>query len=367
MGSVFGRNLKISLFGESHGNGIGVVIDGFPAGISIDLALVKREMDRRKPGGNLSTPRKETDEVEILSGMLENRTTGAPIAAIIRNQNQHSSDYSRHYDLPRPSHSDYPASVKYGGNHDIRGGGHFSARITAPLVFAGALCQQYLKTRGILLATHLFAVKDFLDDSLSTLEYQNYHTLKEKEFPVLNDAAGDAMKAVIADAKAQGDSVGGIIECGIYGLPAGIGEPFFDSLESTLSHMMFSVPAVKGIEFGDGFSMVQSTGSQNNDCYTLKNGNVVTKTNHAGGICGGISTGMPVIFRTALKPTASIYLPQTTLNLTTGQEESLTIHGRHDPCVAVRGVPVIEGAAAVAIVEALLSCGDITVPSKPHQ
>lgn len=354
MGSVFGKKLKISLFGESHGNGIGVVIDGFPAGISIDMDRVQQEMNRRRPGGKLATPRKEADQVEILSGMLENCTTGAPIGAIIRNTNQHSSDYSRHYDIPRPSHSDYPAWVKYQGNHDIRGGGHFSARITAPLVFAGALCQQYLLQKGIRIAAHLYAVKEFVDDALSTMEYENYENLKQKEFPVLNDAAGATMQAVIADAREQGDSVGGIIECGIYGFPAGIGDPFFDSLESTISHMMFSVPAVKGVEFGDGFAMAEAYGSENNDCYQLKDGKIVTKTNHAGGICGGISTGMPILFRTVLKPTASIYLPQKTLNIATGEETDLQIQGRHDPCVAVRGVPVIEAAAAIAAMDALL-------------
>lgn len=358
MGSVFGKKLKISLFGESHGAGIGVVLDNFPAGVPIHMEHIKKEMNRRRPGGSLATPRNEADEVEILSGLSDGRTTGAPIGAIIRNTNQHSSDYSRHYDIPRPSHSDYPASVKYGGNHDIRGGGHFSARITAPLVFAGALCKEYLSQAGIKVAAHLFSVGDFFDDSFSDMEYQNYETLSEKEFPVLNDASGEAMKAVISDAKAKGDSVGGIIECGVYGMPAGIGDPFFDSLESTLSHMIFSVPAVKGIEFGDGFHMAQSYGSENNDCYELKDGKIVTKTNHAGGICGGISTGMPILFRAVLKPTASIYLPQKTLNVKTGEETDLKIMGRHDPCVAVRGVPVIEAATAVAITDALLFSGE---------
>ena len=361
MGSVFGKKLKISLFGESHGVGIGVVIDGFPAGVTIDMERVTQEMNRRRPGGKLATPRKEADEVEILSGMLGNRTTGAPIGAIIRNTNQHSSDYSRHYDIPRPSHSDYPASVKYGGNHDIRGGGHFSARITAPLVFAGALCQEYLRTKGIQIVAHLYAVKDFVDDSLSEMKYENYESLKEKDFPVLNEEAGNAMKAVISDAREKGDSVGGIIECGVYGFPKGYGDPFFDSLESTISHMIFSVPAVKGIEFGDGFAMAQAFGSENNDCYELKDGEIVTKTNHAGGICGGISTGMPILFRAVLKPTASIYLPQKTLNVKTGEETELQIEGRHDPCVAVRGVPVVEAATAVAVMDAYLSSGEQTL------
>lgn len=358
MGSVFGKKLKISLFGESHGEGIGVVIDNFPAGIAINMDNVTREMNRRRPGGNFSTPRKEADAVEILSGMLDGRTTGAPIGAIIRNTSQHSSDYSRHYDIPRPSHSDYPASVKYNGNHDIRGGGHFSARITAPLVFAGALCKEFLRQKGIQIAAHLFSVGDFCDESLSEMEYKSYEFLSTKEFPVLNDTSGEAMKAVISDAQKKGDSVGGIVECGIYGYPAGVGDPFFDSLESVLSHMIFSVPAVKGIEFGDGFRMAQRYGSENNDCYELKDGKIVTKTNHGGGIAGGISTGMPILFRAVLKPTASIYLPQKTLNVKTGEETEMKIVGRHDPCVAVRGVPVIEAATAVAVTDALLFSGE---------
>ena len=357
MGSIFGKKLKISLFGESHGEGIGVVMDNFPAGIPVNMEQIRLEMGRRRPGGALATPRNEADEVEILSGVRNGRTTGAPIGAIIRNTNQHSSDYSLHYDIPRPSHSDYPASVKYGGNHDIRGGGHFSARITAPLVFAGALCKEYLSKKGIKLAAHLFSVGEFVDDSFSELQYENYDALLTKEFPVLNDASGDAMKTVILYAKEKGDSVGGIIECGVYGFPAGIGDPFFDSLESTLSHMIFSVPAVKGIEFGDGFRMARRYGSENNDCYEIKDGKIVTKTNHAGGIVGGISTGMPILFRAVFKPTASIYLPQKTLNVKTGEETELQIMGRHDPCVAVRGVPVIEAATAVAI--ALLFSGEL--------
>ena len=359
MGSVFGRNLKISLFGESHGKGIGVIIDGFPAGVSVKMDHITREMNRRKPGGSLATTRKEADEVEILSGIFNGYTTGAPIGAIIRNTDLSSSDYTQYYDIPRPSHSDYPASVKYRNHHDIRGGGHFSARITAPLVFAGALCQEYLAEKGISVAAHLYAIKDILDDGLSAMAEEGYAFLKDKSFPVINDAAGEAMQAVICTAKERGDSVGGMIECGIYGFPPGVGDPFFDSLESTISHMIFSVPAVKGIEFGDGFRMVNAFGSENNDCYIQNNGKISTATNHAGGICGGISTGMPIVFRAVLKPTASIYLPQHTINVKTMQDTTLQIQGRHDPCVAVRGVPVIEAAAAIAATEALLSCGDV--------
>lgn len=359
MGSVFGRNLKISLFGESHGAGIGVVIDGFPAGVVIEREHITRAMNRRKPGGPLATSRREADEVEILSGLLNGCTTGAPIGAIIRNTDPHSADYQAHYDIPRPSHSDYPASVKYHHHHDIRGGGHFSARITAPLVFAGALCQEYLSQKGIVLAAHLYAVQDVVDEPLSSMAEGDYAFLLEKEFPVINDTAGEAMQAIIRDAKERGDSVGGIVECGIYGFPPGVGSPFFDSLESTISHIVFSVPAVKGVEFGDGFGMVHAFGSENNDCYIYRDGKIRTATNHAGGICGGLSTGMPIVFRAVLKPTASIYLPQQTLNVTTMEETTLQIRGRHDPCVAVRGVPVIEAAAAIAAAEALLSCGDV--------
>ena len=344
MGNIFGKNIKISIYGESHGNGIGAVLDNFPSGIHLDIDALNTEMSRRKPGGRLSTKRKENDEFEILSGIYNGITTGAPISILIRNTNQNSKDYSEFYDIPRPSHSDYPAYIKFGGFNDIRGGGHFSARITAPLVCVGAICKQALLANGIKISSHIYSIKNIYDQKMT-----EFTDLGSKALPVINDEAANKMAELIEEARSNWDSVGGIIECGIFGIPVGIGDPFFDSIESMISHIVFSIPAVKGIEFGDGFSVSESFGSENNDLYTLENGKVTTKTNHAGGINGGLSTGMPIIFRAAFKPTPSIYKEQKTLNIKTGIEEALKIEGRHDPCVLVRAAPVVEAAAAIAI------------------
>ncbi len=351
MGSVFGKKIKISLFGESHGAGLGVVIDNFPCGVKIDFDEIKREMARRRPGGKFATKRNEADEFEVLSGIYNDTTTGAPICAIIRNTDTHSKDYGMFRDIPRPSHSDYPAHVKFKGFNDIRGGGHFSARVTAPLVFAGALAKQALKPYGITVGVHIYKIKDIYDTPFSLTENNEYEKISYKDFPVISDESGEKMKAVIENARTKLDSVGGIVECGIYGFPAGIGDPFFDSVESVISHMMFSVPAVKGIEFGDGFGVTDKYGSQNNDRYLEKDGKITTVTNNAGGICGGISTGMPIVFRLAFKPTPSIYKEQNTLNIKTHKNTQLKIEGRHDPCVAVRGVPVTEAAAAICALQ----------------
>ena len=350
MGSIWGKNIKISIFGESHGNGIGAVLDNFPSGITLDFGAVKKEMDRRKPGGALSTKRKEEDEVEILSGVYNGITTGAPISMLIRNTNQNSKDYSMFYDIPRPSHSDYPAFVKYDGFNDIRGGGHFSARVTAPLVCAGAICKQALLQRGIKITSHIYSIKDIKDEKMT-----EYIDLSEKKLPVIDDNKGEKMAELIEEARNNLDSVGGIIECGIFGMPAGIGDPFFDSLESVISHVIFSIPAVKGVEFGDGFEVTKKFGSENNDLYTLENDKIVTKTNHAGGINGGLSTGMPIIFKAVFKPTPSIYREQKTLNIKTKKEELLKIEGRHDPCVLVRAAPVVEAAAALSVLDMIRS------------
>ena len=344
MGNTFGRNTKITIYGESHGNGIGAVLDNFPSGIELDIEAIKKEMARRRPGGELSTKRKEDDEFEILSGIYNGITTGAPISILIRNTNQNSKDYSKFYDIPRPSHSDYPAYVKFGGFNDIRGGGHFSARVTAPLVCTGGICKQALLKKGIKISAHIYSIKNIYDKKMT-----EFIDLSAKGLAVIDDFAGEKMAKLIEEARAGLDSVGGIIECGIFGMPTGIGDPFFDSIESMISHIIFSIPAVKGIEFGDGFSVSEKLGSENNDLYILENERVVTKTNHAGGINGGLSTGMPIIFRAAFKPTPSIYKEQTTLNIKTGVCEPLKIEGRHDPCVLVRAVPVVEAAAAIAI------------------
>ena len=353
MGSVFGKKIKISLFGESHGEALGVVLDNFPAGIKLDYDEIKRESERRRPGGAYSTKRQESDDFEILSGVLNGITTGAPLCAIIRNENTRSKDYSKFMDIPRPSHSDYPAFVKFSGFNDIRGGGHFSARVTAPLVFAGAVAKQALKKENIFIASHIYKIKDCCDTPFSLTENNGYEQIAFKDFPVIDDLKGNEMKKIIDNARGNLDSVGGIIECGIYNFPVGIGDPFFDSIESVISHIMFSVPAVKGIEFGSGFGVCEKFGSENNDCYEEKDGKIVTKTNNAGGICGGISTGMPIIFRAAFKPTPSIYKKQNTLNIKTNEQTDLEIEGRHDPCVAVRAVPVTEAAAAIAALQLL--------------
>ena len=349
MGNIFGKNIKISIYGESHGVGIGAILDNFPSGIKLDTNNIKTEMDRRKPGGALSTKRKEDDEVEILSGIFNGTTTGAPISILIRNTNQNSKDYSKFYDLPRPSHSDYPAFIKHNGFNDIRGGGHFSARITAPLVCIGAICKQALLEKGVKISSHIYSLKNIYDRKMT-----DFIDLKGMALPVIDPKKGEEMAKLIEEARNASDSVGGIIECGVFGMPVGAGDPFFDSLESMLSHIIFSIPAVKGIEFGDGFSVSEKFGSENNDTYTNDNQKVITKTNHAGGINGGLSTGMPIIFRAAFKPTPSIFKEQKTLNIKTNQEEILKIEGRHDPCVLVRAVPVVEAAAAIAILDAVL-------------
>jgi chorismate synthase len=355
MGSVFGQNFKISLFGESHGAAVGAVMDNFPAGFKIGVDGLTAFMARRKPGGLYATKRKEDDEFEFLSGVVyENGapvTTGAPLTAIIRNTDTRSKDYSKFYDIPRPSHSDYPAYVKYGGFNDIRGGGHFSARVTAPLTLMGGICKQYLEGKGIKICAHISSIKNIGD---GTLKNTGYRDMSDKDFPVLDYGAGVYMRDVIEKASANSDSVGGTIECGIFGMPPGIGDPFFNSVESVISHLIFSIPAVKGSEFGAGFAVSQKYGSENNDCYVLDGekgsaGAVITKTNNAGGINGGLSTGMPIIFKAAFKPTPSIYKGQKTLNVKTGKEETLKIEGRHDPCVVVRAVPVVEAAAAVGV------------------
>jgi chorismate synthase len=310
-------------------------------------------MNRRKPGGAFATKRKEDDEFTIVSGIVDGVTTGAPICAIIHNTDTHSKDYSKFYDTPRPSHSDFPAFVKFDGFNDIRGGGHFSARLTAPLVFVGSMCKQVLASKGIEIFSHLYSVKDIYDDDFSKFKIEDYKKIKEKNFPVLNDVKGEEMKIEIEKTRNLLDSVGGMIECGVFGMPIGIGDPFFDSMESVIAHMIFSIPAVKGIEFGAGFEVAKKYGSENNDLYILENGEIQTKTNNAGGINGGLSTGMPIIFKTAFKPTPSIYKEQETLNIKTKEQETLKIDGRHDPCVAVRAVPVVEAATAIAILDML--------------
>ena len=352
MSDMFGEKLKIALFGESHGEGIGCVISGLPTGFSIDFEAIDRDMARRAPGNSpLSTTRKEPDQAEILSGVFEGKTTGSALAVLIRNTNTRSQDYQPH--LPRPGHADYAAQVKYGGFQDYRGGGHFSARVTAPLVWAGSLARQLLAQKGVSLAAHIARIGAVEDTRFTQPDAAVLEELLRKPFPVLDDAVADKMAAEVLAAKAEADSVGGIIECAV-GLPAGLGEPFFDSMESQIAHLLFSIPAIKGVEFGDGFGMAQLRGSVANDPFRMENGRVVTATNRNGGINGGITNGMPLIVRVACKPTPSIGKPQQTVDLLTGEDTTMTVHGRHDPCVVPRAVPIVEASVALCLLDAML-------------
>nr|WP_326184849.1 chorismate synthase [uncultured Oscillibacter sp.] len=356
MSSEFGKLLKVSVFGQSHGRAIGVNIDGLPAGEAIDLDELNAFLARRKPGGSpLSTTRKESDTPVFLSGLENGVTCGFPLCAIIENSDQHSSDYSELLDKPRPSHADYTARVKWGGHADMRGGGHFSGRLTAPLCIAGGIARQILARRGVYVGAHLAAVGTE-DDAAFPLRptKELFEEVAAKPFPVLDDRAGERMRALILDARQKLDSVGGIIECAAVGLPAGLGDPMFDGIENRLAAALFGIPAVKGVEFGLGFASSRLHGSENNDPFTMEDGEIVTETNRAGGILGGITTGMPVTLRVAVKPTASISQPQRTVSLSAAQPTELVIKGRHDPCIAHRAVPVVEAVTATVLLDLLL-------------
>lgn len=354
MSNTYGKCLTISIFGESHGAAIGAVLDGIPAGTVIDWDQVRSTMERRAPGRNqMSTSRKETDAFEVVSGYFNDHTTGTPLTVLIRNQNQHSRDYDLLRHVMRPGHADYTGRIRYSGFNDYRGGGHFSGRLTAPLVFAGAVAEQILAQRGVTIGAHIKQIASIQDRPFAPLgeERETLLALKKQVLPVLEEEKVAQMEQAIAEAKASLDSLGGIIECTVVGLPAGLGNPFFDSVESRLSHMLFSVPAVKGLEFGDGFSLAGMHGSQANDPMQYEKNLVKTTANHNGGIIGGITNGMPIIFRTVIKPTASIAQKQQTVDLDTQQDCSIEIKGRHDPCIVQRAVPVIEAAAAWALLD----------------
>ena len=348
--SSYGENLRITIFGQSHSPAIGVTVEGIPAGERIDTAKLARFLARRAPGRNeWSTPRREADAPEFLSGLKDSVTCGAPLAAIIRNADTRSQDYAALADTPRPGHADYTAQVKYGGAQDSAGGGHFSGRLTAPLCIAGGICIQLLAREGITVISRIAAIADVEDEGALCA------STAEKPFPTVSDERGEAMRAAIAAAKADGDSVGGVIECAVLGLPAGLGGPLFGGLEGRISAAVFGIPAVKGIEFGAGFAAARMRGSENNDCFETSSGRVVTKSNNCGGILGGISDGMPLVFRAAVKPTPSIAAEQLTLNMKTMEETALLVPGRHDPCVVPRAVPCVEAAAAIAVYDALLA------------
>lgn len=350
----FGNNIKLTIFGQSHSEAIGAVIDGLPAGFEIDFEKVAAFMARRAPGQNdLSTPRKEADAVKILSGIVDGKTCGAPICAIIENTNTRSGDYDKLKSVPRPAHSDFAAFMKHNGFNDIRGGGNFSGRLTAPLCFAGAVCMQLLESKGIRIGAHIASIGKTDDEKFDAVNVNSadFDKILAKPFPVIDDKQGEYMRKEIYDAKENGDSVGGTIECAVVGMPAGIGDPIFDGLENRISAAVFGIPAVKGIEFGAGFESSRMLGSENNDDFICENGEIKTETNNHGGILGGISSGMPVIFRCAIKPTPSIAKEQKSVNIMSGEAEKLVIGGRHDPCIVPRAVPCVEAAAAIAIAD----------------
>ena len=350
MSSTFtGQHLRLSIFGQSHSEAVGMTLDGLPAGIPVDLDELQSFLNRRAPGRNdWSTPRREEDRPEFLCGLKDGFTCGAPLSAIIRNSNTRPKDYSQLKITPRPGHADYTAEVKYRGFQDYSGGGHFSGRLTAPLCIAGGIVKQALKERGIAVDARIKAIAGIVDASPFAA------SVAGKEFPVADDKIGEQMREVIAKARAEGDSVGGVVECVVRGLPAGIGEPMFDGLENQIARMVFAIPAVKGIEFGAGFAAAGLRGSENNDAFCVQDGRIETVTNNAGGILGGISTGMPVVFRAAIKPTPSIAKEQQSVNLNSMEPSALRIEGRHDPCIVPRAVPVIEAAAAIAITDLIL-------------
>lgn len=349
--------MRYSIFGESHGPAIGVVLEQVPPGLVLDREAISKEMARRAPGKSpLSTARKEADVPEILSGVFDGKTTGTPLCAIIHNSDHHSKDYAKTRFLARPSHGDYTGFVRYQGCNDYRGGGHFSGRLTAPLVFAGAVAKQLLAQRGITVGAHISQIgtvkdKSFADTQLTPTLFQ---TLSEKAFPTVDDQAGAAMQAEILQAREELDSIGGAIQCAVLGLPVGVGSPDLGcNVEGVLAQHLFAVPAVKGISFGAGFAFASMRGSAANDPFYMDGGQVKTRTNHSGGVNGGISNGMPVLFQVAIRPTPSIGQEQSTINFSTMEDAKLTIQGRHDPCIVHRAVPVIEAAAALAICELL--------------
>lgn len=358
MASYLGEHIHVSVFGQSHSPAIGVVVDGLPAGERVDMEELGRFLKRRAPGQNAtSTPRKEADLPQFLSGLVDDVTCGAPLAALIENTNTRSQDYAQLRDKPRPGHADFTAQVKYGGFQDVAGGGHFSGRLTAPLCIAGGICLQILKRRGIEVAAHIASIAgeadrpfDPMGESVETLD-----ALKRAPFPVMDEKAGERMRKAILQAKEEGDSVGGIVECLVTGVPAGLGEPMFGGMENRLAAALFGIPAVKGVEFGAGFGVAKMRGSENNDPFTVKDGKVVTETNHAGGILGGITNGMPLVFRLAVKPTPSIAKQQQTVSLSKKQVEELVVTGRHDPCIVPRAVPVVEAVSALVLTDLLFS------------
>lgn len=353
MKNTFGKSLSVTLFGESHGSAVGAVLDGLPAGLEVDTEYIKEKLALRRSSPDISTPRREADEFKILSGVFNGKTTGTPVCIVIENSDTHSSDYSELQSKVRPGHADYTAFVKYRGFGDYRGGGHFSGRVTAALVAAGALVLCALKKKDIYIGTHLLKCAGVSDAGFSDIKNE-VKLLENRVFPTIDEKAKELMIEKIKLAKEDGDSVGGILETAVSGVPAGVGEPWFDSLEGVLSSALFSIPGIKGVEFGVGFSCAELKGSEMNDAFSVENGTVVTKTNNNGGINGGISNGMPIVFRCAVKPTPSIAKKQSTVDFKELKNTELTVHGRHDPCIAHRARAVVDSLTAIAVCDMLL-------------
>jgi chorismate synthase len=359
MSSQYGKKLRISIFGQSHSPAIGVSIDGLPAGIKIDIDELRAFLKRRAPGQNdISTTRAEDDSPEILSGLVETVTCGAPLAIIIRNKDTRSADYRELRDIPRPSHADFAAHIKYGGFQDVAGGGHFSGRLTAPLCAAGGICLQIVRGLGISIGAHILRIGNVQDDPFDpvTVSSAEFELIQKNPLPVLKQEASEAMRKQILEAKEKGDSVGGIIECAATGLPVGLGDPMFDGIENRIAGIVFGIPGVKGVEFGSGFAVACCRGSENNDSFFMDGEKVRTRTNHSGGILGGITNGMPVLFRAAFKPTPSIGAEQDSVSLSKAENAVLQVKGRHDPCIVPRALPCVEAAAAIALYDAFLDC-----------
>ena len=352
MKNTFGNSVSITLFGESHGAQIGAVLDGLAPGIPVEEARIAAMLSRRRPAGAISTGRVEPDHFQIVSGVFEGRTTGTPVCILIPNENTRSRDYAQTRALARPGHADYTAWCKYHGFEDYRGGGHFSGRLTAPLVAAGAIAMGALEAVGIRIGTHIARCAGIDDRGFEDPE-QDIRALQDTAFAVLDLEAAGRMRAAVEEAAAEGDSVGGILETVVTGLPAGVGEPWFDSLESVLAHALFSIPAVKGVEFGDGFALADQRGSRANDSFAMQGGKIITRTNHNGGINGGISNGMPILVRCAVKPTPSIYREQETVNFLQREEQNIVIKGRHDPAIVHRAAVVADAVTALVLCDML--------------
>ncbi len=355
--NTLGNKLRVTVFGQSHAEAVGCVVEGLPAGFRPDMERVRAFMARRAPGREpWATPRKESDLPEVICGLVDGVACGAPLTALIRNANTRSADYEGLKRTPRPSHADYPALVKFGESFDIRGGGQFSGRLTAPLCFAGALAVQLLEKRGVLTAAHIAQIGGVRDKEpdMARPDSMELKSLASKPLPVFDGSAGDAMAAEIETARREQDSVGGMVRCFVLGLPVGIGEPMFGGVENRLAAALFGIPAVRGVSFGEGFAAAGMRGSQHNDPYRIENGHVSAASNHAGGVLGGMTTGLPLVVNVCFKPTASIPQEQDTVNLETMEDARLTVHGRHDPCIVPRAVPVVEAVAALTILDMLM-------------